>query len=616
MFLRQLHSKISNKTWFTSSMSFCSNLNSFTWRSHTCGELNTSHIGQDVTICGWTTYQRMDKFVILRDAYGVTQVIFKDNDHLSKKFIDSLPLESVIQVKGKVRKRPQKNLKKNIATGFIEVEAEEVKLLNSSTPKLPITSKDQEKLTETVNYKYRYLSLRSQKLQENLRIRSKVLMKMREFLHDQHNFVDIETPTLFKRTPGGAKEFIVPTKFPGKFYSLTQSPQQFKQLLMIAGLDRYFQIARCYRNEGTKSDRQPEFTQVDIEMSFTTAKDIQLLIEQLLKYSWPYEKHGIKPPFPCMKYEDAMRYYGTDKPDLRYEIKLQDLTAELKDSGLQISEQSKLDSDYIISCILVPRGAKLIKNSFIKELQKLAETPHFIPISIKEDLTWNSAISKHVSEEVRNGINQKLMATPGDLVFLAAGKSTITQTTLGKTRVKCAEYLQSNNFEIFQPKTFAFVWITDFPLFLRDKNGKLESAHHPFTAPYMEDIDLIYTDPCKARSLHYDLVLNGQEVGGGSIRIHDANLQKYILEDILEEDPSSLQHLLDALNSGCPPHGGIALGIDRLLAIICDCQSIKDVIAFPKSLDGKDLMSGAPCTISNEEKILYHIEPIMPVEQS
>ncbi|CAL1286878.1 unnamed protein product [Larinioides sclopetarius] len=261
-----------------------------------------------------------------------------------------------------------------MSTGEIEVEALDVKLLNASIPRLPIISKDQDKINETTSYKYRYLSLRSPKLQENLRLRSNVLMKMREFLHNQHGFVDIETPTLFKRTPGGAKEFIVPTKFPGKFYSLVQSPQQFKQLLMIGLFDRYFQIARCYRNEGTKSDRQPEFTQVDIELSYTCAKGVQNLIEQLIQYCWPVEKGEIQTPFKCLTYEEAMHSYGTDKPDLRYEMKLQDVTDEMKDSGLKIASDSKHDPEFIASCLVVPSGTKFIKNPQRKEIQTFAET--------------------------------------------------------------------------------------------------------------------------------------------------------------------------------------------------------------------------------------------------
>ncbi|GFT35004.1 aspartate--tRNA ligase, mitochondrial [Nephila pilipes] len=612
MHLRNFRIFLRNPVLVNLSRRFCSCVNSYTWRSHTCGELNSNHVGQEVTLCGWTTYQRCNKFVILRDAYGQTQIIFNDIENLSQKFVTSLPLETVIQVNGIVKKRPLKDINKKMSTGDIEIEAINVKLINASIPRLPITSKDQEKINEPTNYKYRYLSLRGHKLQENLRIRSKVLMKMREFLHDHNGFVDIETPTLFRKTPGGAKEFIVPTKFPGKFYSLTQSPQQFKQLLMVGMFDRYFQIARCYRNEGTKADRQPEFTQVDIELSFTSAKDIQNLIEQLIKYSWPLEKGDIKIPFTSLKYNDALYYYGTDKPDLRFDMKLQDLTHDLKDSGLKIAAQCNVDSDFISSCLVIPHGSKLLKNREIKDIQKSTESVAFFPISVKDDFTWSSSISKHINIETQQIISQKLNCTPGDLVLLAIGKSMHTLTFLGKTRVRCAEYLQTIGVDIIRSNILSFVWITDFPLFFQNENGTLESAHHPFTAPHADDIDLVYSNPCEARSLHYDLVLNGQEIGGGSIRIHDANLQKYILEDVLKEDPTDLQHLLDALHSGCPPHGGIALGIDRMLAIMCGCRSITEVIAFPKSLDGKDLMSGAPCSLSNEDKGLYHIEPIVP----
>ncbi|XP_054724608.1 aspartate--tRNA ligase, mitochondrial-like [Uloborus diversus] len=591
----------------------CRQINSFSARTHTCGELNSSHVDQNVVVCGWTTFHRLDKFIVLRDAYGCTQIIFKENDNLARKFLKSLPLESVVQVKGVVQKRPPKDINKGMSTGEIEVKAEEIQLLNSSLPKLPIVAKDQSKVTDTTKLKYRYLSLRNPKIQENLRLRSTILMKMREFLHDKHGFVDVETPTLFKRTPGGAKEFIVPTKFPGLCYSLTQSPQQFKQMLMVGGIDRYFQIARCYRNEGTKHDRQPEFTQLDIEISFTTAKDIYSLIELLLKHSWP-KNRSIKTPFPSMTYADAIRLYGTDKPDIRYELKIQNLTKDLTDSGLDIASKSASDPDFILGAIVLPNGKNLLKNSFIKELQKDAEqiSLNFYPISIKDNMSWTSAISKHVRTDVQNNINKKYNVKPGDVIFLAAGKYMCTSSFLGKLRIKCADYLRSNGVDLTRWDEYAFVWITDFPLFLQNETGALESAHHPFTAPHPVDVELVYTNPKEARSQHYDLVLNGQEVGGGSIRVHDPLLQKYILEDILKESTSNLKHLLDALASGCPPHGGIALGIDRILAIVCGCHSITDVIAFPKSMDGKDLMSGAPSPITEEDQRIYHIKPIMP----
>lgn len=573
----------------------CHRVNTFTWRTHTCGELNSSHAGKEVTICGWISFLRCNKFIILRDSYGATQVIFKENDRITQNYIENLPLESVVQVQGTVLKRPLKDINKKLPTGGIEVEAETVRLLNASGPKLGITAKNMDKINDYTKLKYRYLSLRSSKTQENLRLRSTLLMKMREFLIQEHGFVDVETPTLFKRTPGGAKEFIVPTKFPGNVYSLTQSPQQFKQMLMAGGIDRYFQVARCYRNEGTKADRQPEFTQVDIELSFTTDKGVQDLVESLLTYSWPFDKSSIQTPFPRITYEDAMRTYGTDKPDLRYELKIQDLTEELKEGGFVMDGADQLGEDYGVFTIVLPNGSNIARKTVIKDLCADAEMQFVkcFPISIKENLIWNGPLVKHISPELQNKMNCLLNLKMGDLLLMASGRKDSSCSFLGKSRVKLAEYFQSIGVDLIRSDQYAFVWITDFPLFLQNQ-GVLESAHHPFTAPHPDDIDFIYTEPIKARGQHYDLVLNGQEVAGGSIRIHDSDMQKYILEEVLKEDSKDLNHLLEALKSGCPPHGGIALGIDRILAILCKCHSIADVIAFPKSLDGKDALSGAP----------------------
>lgn len=578
---------------------FCSRLNTFTWRTHTCGELNSSHSGKVVVICGWIAFQRCKKFIILKDSYGSTQVIFQENDSATQKFFENLPLESIVQVKGTVLKRPPKDVNKGLLTGEVEIEATEVKLLNTSTPKLDINAKNIEKITDVTKLKYRYLSLRSQKLQENLRLRSAILMKMREFLIHEHGFVDVETPTLFKRTPGGAKEFVVPTRFPGCFYSLTQSPQQFKQMLMVGGIDRYFQVARCYRNEGTKADRQPEFTQVDIELSFTTEDHVQSLVESLLSYSWPSKKPKIKIPFPKITYNEAMKTYGTDKPDLRYELKIQDLSKELENSGFEMDVGVDSISECGVFAIVIPNGNTLLKKKFLLDILKEAkiQSVKCFPISFKENLTWVGSITKYISKEAQILINQNQNLKSSDLLLLTSGGKNATLSFLGKCRKKIAEYLQTVGVDLIRTDEHKFVWIIDFPLFLKNEAGVLESTHHPFTAPHSADIELIYTEPMKARGQHYDLVLNGQEVAGGSIRIHDADLQKYIFEDVLKEKGNELQHLFEALRSGCPPHGGIALGMDRLLALICNCRSIAQVIAFPKSLDGKDLLSGAPSSI-------------------
>ncbi|XP_071588802.1 aspartate--tRNA ligase, mitochondrial-like isoform X3 [Heliangelus exortis] len=487
--------------------------NSFVTRTNTCGELRSAHVGQEVTLYGWVQYQRQGLFLILRDFQGLTQIVIPQDEAHShvKKLLSSAPVESVVRVTGIVSPRPPGQENPKMPTGDIEVKAETAEILNSSK-KLPFELKDFVKKSEALRMQYRYLDLRSFPLQHNLRLRSQVVMRMREFLCNLHGFVDVETPTLFKRTPGGAKEFLVPSREAGKFYSLPQSPQQFKQLLMVGGLDRYFQVARCYRDEGSRPDRQPEFTQIDIEMSFVDQAGIQRLIEGLLQYSWPEERGSITAPFPSMTYEEALADYGTDKPDTRFGMKC---------------------------------------------------------------------------------------------------------SALGSLRLGSADLLEAAGLVLRDPAAFHFLWVVDFPLFLpkEENSTELESAHHPFTAPHPSDAHLLYSDPTKVRSQHYDLVLNGCEVGGGSIRIHSAELQRFVLEKVLKEDSEVLSHLLQALEFGAPPHGGIALGLDRLISLIVDAPSIRDVIAFPKSFRGRDLMGNAPDYVTPEELEPYHIQVSWPLEE-
>ncbi|XP_059947224.1 aspartate--tRNA ligase, mitochondrial isoform X2 [Mesoplodon densirostris] len=534
-------------------------LSSFVARTNTCGELRPSHLGQEVTLCGWIQYRRQNIFLVLRDFHGLVQVIIPQDESAAsvKKILCEAPMESVVQVSGTVISRPPGQENPKMPTGEIEIKVKTAKLLNSCK-KLPFEIKDFVKKTEALRLRYRYLDLRGVQMQYNLRLRSQMVMKMREYLCNLHGFVDIETPTLFKRTPGGAKEFVVPSREPGKFYSLPQSPQQFKQLLMIGGLDRYFQVARCYRDEGSRPDRQPEFTQiVDISDMFRNT-EVGFLQDVLSKPQ------------------------GT------------------------------------IKAICIPEGEKYLKRKDIESIRKFA-ADHFnqevLPIFLKTN-NWNSPVAKFIMEEQGLGLIRLLETQEEDVVLLTAGEHKKACSLLGKLRLECADLLEARGVVLRDPALFSFLWVVDFPLFFpKEENPKeLETAHHPFTAPHPSDIHLLYTEPQKVRSQHYDLVLNGSEIGGGSIRIHDAELQHYILATVLKEDVKLLSHLLQALDYGAPPHGGIAIGLDRLVCLVTGAPSIRDVIAFPKSFQGHDLMSNAPDSIPPEELKPYHIQVSWPTD--
>uniref|UniRef100_A0A5F4WLE3 Aspartyl-tRNA synthetase 2, mitochondrial n=1 Tax=Callithrix jacchus TaxID=9483 RepID=A0A5F4WLE3_CALJA len=542
---------------------------SFVVRTNTCGELRSSHLGQEVTLCGWIQYRRQNTFLVLRDFHGLVQVIIPQDESAAsvRKILCEAPMESVVQVSGTVISRPAGQENPKMPTGEIEIKVKTAELLNACK-KLPFEIKDFMKKTEALRLQYRYLDLRSFQMQYNLRLRSQMVMKMREYLCNLHGFVDIETPTLFKRTPGGAKEFLVPSREPGKFYSLPQSPQQFKQLLMVGGLDRYFQVARCYRDEGSRPDRQPEFTQIDIEMSFVDQTGIQSLIEGLLQYSWPNDKNPVVVPFPSMTFAEALATYGTDKPDTRFGMKIIDISDVFRNTEIGFLQDALSKPHGTVKAICIPEGAKYFKRKDIESIRKFS-ADHFDQCSL-----------------------------------------------LGKLRLECADLLETRGVVLRDPTLFSFLWVVDFPLFLpKEENPReLESAHHPFTAPHPSDIHLLYTEPKKVRSQHYDLVLNGNEIGGGSIRIHNAELQQYILATLLKEDVKLLSHMLQALDYGAPPHGGIALGLDRLICVVTGSPSIRDVIAFPKSFRGHDLMSNTPDSIPPEELKPYHIQVSWPTD--
>ncbi|XP_039412021.1 aspartate--tRNA ligase, mitochondrial isoform X3 [Corvus cornix cornix] len=535
--------------------------NSFVTRTNTCGELRSAHVGQKVTLYGWVQYQRQGLFLVLRDFQGLTQIIIPQDEAHShvKELLSNAPVESVVRVTGIVSSRPLGQENPKMPTGDIEVKAETAEILNSCK-KLPFEIKDFIKKSEALRMQYRYLDLRSFRLQSNLRLRSQMVMRMREYLCNLHGFVDVETPTLFKRTPGGAKEFLVPSREAGKFYSLPQSPQQFKQLLMVGGLDRYFQVARCYRDEGSRPDRQPEFTQIMDIGDVLRGSDIHFVQNAL---SYP---HGS------------------------------------------------------IKAICIPQGVKYLTNKDLESLKESAKSQfnqEIMQIICRPDGRLKSLLTKFLGEKEQSELIRALNMQEDDVVLLAAGEHKQVCSALGALRLFSANLLEAAGLALRDPTAFHFLWVVDFPLFLpKAKNPtELESAHHPFTAPHPSDASLLYSDPTKVRSQHYDLVLNGNEVGGGSIRIHSAEQQRFVLEKVLKEDSEVLSHLIEALEFGAPPHGGIALGLDRLISLIVDAPSIRDVIAFPKSFRGRDLMGSAPDYVTPEELEPYHIQVSWPLEE-
>uniref|UniRef100_A0A8C3TM09 Aspartyl-tRNA synthetase 2, mitochondrial n=1 Tax=Catharus ustulatus TaxID=91951 RepID=A0A8C3TM09_CATUS len=584
----------------------------FVSRTNTCGELRSAHVGQKVTLYGWVQYQRQGLFLVLRDFHGLTQVIIPQDEvsghsHV-KELLSNAPVESVVRVTGTVSPRPLGQQNPKMPTGDIEVKAETAEILNSCK-KLPFEIKDFIKKSEALRMQYRYLDLRSSRLQANLRLRSGVVMRMREYLCNLHG----------EGLLAGAKEFLVPSREAGKFYSLPQSPQQFKQLLMIGGLDRYFQVARCYRDEGSRPDRQPEFTQIDIEMSFVDQAGIQRLIEGLLQHSWPEDRGSIVTPFPSMTYEEALAEYGTDKPDTRFGMKIVDISDVLRGSNIHFVQNALSYPHGSIRAICIPQGMRYLTNKDLESLKESAKSQfnqEIMEIICRPDGSLKSLLTKFLGEKKQSELIQALNMQEDDVVLLAAGEHKQC-SALGALRLLSADLLEAAGLTLRDPTAFHFLWVVDFPLFLpkAENPTELESAHHPFTAPHPSDASLLYSDPTKVRSQHYDLVLNGNEVGGGSIRIHSAEQQRFVLEKVLKEDSEVLSHLIEALEFGAPPHGGIALGLDRLISLIVDAPSIRDVIAFPKSFRGRDLMGNAPDYVTPEELEPYHIQVSWPLEE-
>jgi aspartyl-tRNA synthetase len=590
-------------------------------RTHHCNELRPAHIGQTVTLSGWV-HSRRDLggliFIDIRDREGRTQTVFDPSDLTPELFTQAAALRSecVVSLTGKVRHRPEGTNNAKIPTGEIEVGVTALEVLNMAEV-LPFPVDDPEianKVNEELRLQYRYLDLRRPEMARNLKVRSKVAIATRSYMDDQ-GFLEVETPTLFKSTPEGAREFLVPNRRePGTFYALPQSPQQFKQILMVAGVEKYFQLARCYRDEDLRADRQPEFTQVDIEMSFIDREDIYALIEGLLKRVWKIALNiDVPTPFKRISFEEALNRYGIDKPDTRFAMELVDMTEDFRASTFKVFSGTIANGGVVKA--LNAKGMAGATQGQIETMTEYAKSfgakgLAFIKV---ENGEWKSPIVKFFSEAEKAALTTKLAIQEGDLILFAADQWLNACEILGKIRLYCADVLKGQGKLTIPANQFNFLWVIEFPLlgFDREQN-RWYSSHHPFTAPVTEDIPLLKTDPKKVRGQHYDVVVNGVELGGGSIRIHQPDVQKTIFEELLaippEETKLRFGYMLDAFKYGAPPHGGIALGFDRLIAILCGTPSIRDVIAFPKTAKGTCLMTDSPSQVSPKQLRELYIE--------
>lgn len=594
-------------------------------RTHHCNELRPDHVGQTVTLEGWV-HSRRDLggviFVDVRDREGRTQVVFDPSDLPAEVFhrAETLRPESVVRVSGPVRLRPAGTENPKIATGQVEVRARALEVLNLAAP-LPFPIDEPEaaaRVSEEVRLKYRYLDLRRPEMLRNLRLRSRVAAATRQYF-DALGFFEVETPILFKSTPEGAREFLVPNRRePGTAYALPQSPQQFKQILMVAGLERYYQLARCFRDEDQRADRQLEFTQIDVEMSFIDREDLYTVIEGLLRRVWQVAlDRDIPTPFPRLRFEDALNRYGTDKPDTRFGLELADFTEEFRASPFKV-----FSGAVAAGGVVKALNAKGLAGATQGQLQAMTDIAYgfgakglaFIKV---EDGEWKSPIVKFFGEAEKAALTAKLDVAEGDLILFAAGEWRTSCEILGKIRLYAAEVLKQQGKLSLPNDRFDFLWVVDFPLLSFDREqNRWYSSHHPFTAPVAEDIPLLKTDPKRVRGQHYDVVVNGVELGGGSIRIHQPDVQKMIFEDVLQIPPDIAQarfgYLLEAFRYGAPPHGGIALGFDRLIAILCGTPSIRDVIAFPKTAKGTCLMTESPGVLEPQQLRELHLELKVP----
>jgi aspartyl-tRNA synthetase len=589
-------------------------------RTHTCGELSRDQLGASTTLCGWVDTVRDHGgiiFIDLRDRYGITQVVCDpDDDAAATEIAKSTRPEWVIQVTGEVRERPADMVNANLSTGTIEVVGREVTVLNrSKTPPFPLDEVKAARVSEEIRMESRFIDLRRASMQKRLRARHKMALAVRAYM-DSQDFVEIETPVLTKSTPEGARDYLVPNRVtPGTFYALPQAPQQYKQLLMVGGMDRYFQIARCFRDEDLRADRQPEFTQIDVEMSFVEAEDLYGIVDGLLADVMEASGHP-RPelPLPRMSWHEAMDRFGSDKPDLRFGWELQNLADIFTGTDFKVFGRV-LESGGVVKAINA-KGLAGVPIRQIDEWTELAKSHGMgglAYIRVQEDGSWKSPIVKFFSEQENEQLKTKLEIETGDLVlFAASADAQEVNEFLGHLRVQTAKQAG-----IIPEDEFKFTWVTEFPLFETNEAGRLVPMHHPFTSVLPEDEALLETDPAKARAVAYDIVLNGVELGSGSIRIHDPDRQERMF-DLLkideEEKQSRFGHLLNALAYGAPPHGGLALGFDRLAQLMAGGETIRDVIAFPKNHKGIDLMMDAPSRVSAKQLHDVHIQLDLPPE--
>ena len=565
-------------------------------RTHDAGELRASHVGKTVTLTGWVARRRDHggvAFIDLRDGSGWCQVVINDEETAG-----SLRAEYCLKIIGDVIARPAGSENPNTPTGAIEVVAKEVEVLSEAAPlPFPVDSGDESNISEEVRLRYRYLDLRREVPAANLRLRSKVTSVIRRIMEEEE-FHEIETPYLTRSTPEGARDFLVPVRLqPGSWYALPQSPQLFKQLLMVAGMERYYQIARCFRDEDFRADRQPEFTQLDIEMSFIDQEDILSLIEKLLAQIWLEVKdYRIPLPIPRMTYLDAMNRYGSDKPDLRFGLELVDMTAFFKDTSFRVFQAP------YVGAVVMPGGADSPRRELDgwQDWAKARGAKGLAYILVQTDGTLGGPVAKNLSEVELSKVAAQAGAKPGDAIFFAAGKKSESQALLGAVRLEIGRRRN-----LIDENKWEFLWVVDAPMFEATEDGGWTAVHHPFTGPKPEFAKSFKEDPANALAYAYDIVLNGTELGGGSIRIHDQQMQRDVFEVIgltKEEAQSKFGFLLEAFQYGPPPHGGLAIGVDRLCALLAGADSIREVIAFPKTASGGDPLTGAPTPITAAQR--------------